>query len=186
MGISKLLKKIISLSGEALSPSPSGPLIQAMTVCIGNLTDKQIKFLKDSVSKGILPEITWLESKADSFDEAMKTVLTTLHSEEAKAQGYRIERGYDYAWIKIAYDCGPIPERHLKSRFMSTPQFVKYIRSLGFKDIAGSKTLNKFIADARWHKDSKTLTFKNLSVNALERRRRNRIVQKFLEIMNEV
>ena len=173
------------MSGEAVSPSHHGVLTD-ITVGTDDLTENQIEFLKDSVSKGILPEITWIESKADSFDEAMKSVLTTLHSDEAKAQGYRIERGYDYAWIKIAYDCGPIPERHLKSRFMSTPQFVKYIRSLGFEDIAGSKTLNKFIADARWHKESKTFTFKNLSVNALERCRRNRIVQKFLEIMNEV
>ena len=66
-------------------------------------------------------------------------------------------RGYDYAWIKMALDHGAIPGPYSKLKYMSTPAFVKYIKKLGFADIAGSKTLNKFIAKAHWHSDDNSI-----------------------------
>ena len=66
------------------------------------------------------------------------------------------------------------------------PNFVDYIKSLGFKDIAGSKTLNKFIAKATWIKEENRLSFPRGFLGRLECKRRNGIVSKFLEIMNEV
>ena len=63
MGISKLFKKIISMSGEAVSPSHHGVLTD-ITVGTDDLTENQIEFLKDSVSKGIIPEITWISTTA--------------------------------------------------------------------------------------------------------------------------
>ena len=69
---------------------------------------------------------------------------------------------------------------------MSTPKFVDYIKSLGFTDIAGSKTLNKMIAQATWISKSNMLTFPGYYIPIKELNRRNLIIQKFLEIMNEI
>ena len=68
---------------------------------------------------------------------------------------------------------------------MSTPKFVDYIEFLGFKDIAGSKTLNEAIAQTQWHSDDNRLSFPRLFLGNKERKRRNLIAFKFLEIMNE-
>lgn len=158
----------------------------AITIGTDGLTEEQIDLLKELESKGRLPKITWIASSPNGFDDVMKFALLYLHSDEAKEMGCKILHGYDYAWIKIALEHGPIPDRYTCYRYMSTPKYVDYIKSLGFTDIAGSKTLNKFIAKAKWHKDDKLLTFKDLFNNASERRRRNRIALKFLEIMNEI
>jgi hypothetical protein len=158
----------------------------AITISENELTQEQIDLLKLLESKGRIPKITWIASSPNGFDAVMKFALLYLHSDEAKEMGCKILHGYDYAWIKIALEHGPIPDRYTSYRYMSTPKYVDYIKSLGFTDIAGSKTLNKFIAKAKWHKDDKLLTFKDLFNNASERRRRNRIVLKFLEIMNEI
>ena len=158
----------------------------AITIGTDGLTEEQIDLLKELESKGRLPKITWIASSPNGFDDVMKFALLYLHSDEAKEMGCKILHGYDYAWIKIALEHGPIPDRYTCYRYMSTPKYVDYIKSLGFTDIAGSKTLNKFIAKAKWLKDDKLLTFKDLFNNASERRRRNRIALKFLEIMNEI
>ena len=87
---------------------------------------------------------------------------------------------------KIALTRGPIPDRYTEQRYMSTPKFVDYIISLGFNDIAGSKTLNEAIAQARWHSEGNRLSFPSAFLGNVERKRRNLIVFKFPEIMNEV
>ena len=69
---------------------------------------------------------------------------------------------------------------------MSTPKFIDYIKSLGFTDIAGSKTLNKFIALAKWNTTTNKFTFPEALVNTLELKRRNAIALKFLEILKEI
>ena len=158
----------------------------AITIAIDGLTQEQIDLLKELEAKGLIPKITWISSSPNGFDEKMKFALLYLHSDEAESLGCKMKRGYDYAWIKIALERGPIPDRYSSQRYMSTPKFVDYIQSLGFKDIAGSKTLNKFIAKAEWHSESNRLSFPRVFIGNLERKRRNGIVLKFLEIMNEV
>lgn len=158
----------------------------AITIGTDGLTQEQIDFLKGLEAKGRLPKITWITSTPNGFDDLMKLALLYLHSDEAKEMGCKILWGYDYAWIKIALERGPIPDRYSIHRYMSTPKFVDYISSLGFTDIAGSKTLNKAIAQAKWHSDGNMLTFHRSFISVLERKRRNRIVLKFLEIMNEI
>ena len=158
---------------------------RALTISIDSLTQEQIALLKELEAKGLIPKITWIMSVINSFDDRMKFALLFLHSDDAEALGCKMRRGYDYAWIKIALTRGPLPDRYTEQRYMSTPKFVDYIKSLGFKDIAGSKTLNKAIAQARWHSEGNNLSFPRVFLGNLEYKRRNRIVSKFLEIMNE-
>ena len=89
-------------------------------------------------------------------------------------------------WIKLAMDSKRMPERYSSCKYMSTPKFVEYIKSLGFTDIAGSKTINKAKSHAKWQSETNTLTFHGISLSAPERKRRNMIAWKFLEMMNEV
>ena len=147
---------------------------------------EEIEFLKDAEAKGLISNVIWISSSPNTFDERMKFALAFLHSQVAESLGCRMTKGYDYAWIKIALDRGPIPKRYLSQRFLSTPKFVYYIISLGVTDIAGSKTLNKFIAQAKWHSDCNKISFPKVFLSNLEIKRRNRIILKFLEIMNEV
>ena len=67
---------------------------------------------------------------------------------------------------------------------MSTPAYVKYIKKLGFTDIAGPKTLNKFIAKGHWYSNS--ITFPDSQISVSECERRNKINLKFLELLNEI
>ena len=157
-----------------------------ITISTEGLTQEQIDLLKALETKGLLPKITWISSSPNGFDDVMKCALLHLHSDKAKEMGCKILRGYDYAWIKIALERGPIPDRYSSHRYMSTPKFVDYIRRLGFKDIVGSKTLNKYIAQAKWHSEGNSLTFPICFIGNTECKRRNHIVVKFLEIMNEV
>lgn len=171
-------------SRKAISKSAIRPL--SITISIDGLTQEQIDLLKELEAKGLIPKITWISSGHNGFDDVMKLALLYLHSNEAKEMGCKIIHGYDYAWIKIALERGPIPERYSSHRYMSTPKFVEYIKSLGFKDIAGSKTLNKAIAQATWHPKFNSLFFlQRFHISRLENRRRNNIALKFLEIMNE-
>lgn len=177
--------RLISRVRRSLFPPANQPLY-SITVGTDGLTQEQIDLLKELEAKGQLPKITWIESSPNGFDDRMKFALVYLHSDEAKSDGCKIRHGYDYAWIKIALTRGPIPDRYTEQRFMSTPKFVDYIKSLGFKDICGSKTLNKAIAQAKWHSEGNKLSFPRVYIGNLERQRRNKIALKFLEIMNEV
>ena len=159
---------------------------KAIAISTEGHSPAEIAFLQDAEAKGLITNVTWISSSPNGFDEKMKFALLYLHSDEAESLGCKMKRGYDYAWIKIALERGPIPDRYSSQRYMSTPKFVDYIQSLGFKDIAGSKTLNKFIAKAEWHSESNRLSFPRVFIGNLERKRRNGIVLKFLEIMNEV
>lgn len=176
--------RLLSRVRRLISPTSSQPL--AITIGIGGLTQEQIDLLKELERKGLIPKITWIASSPNGFDDVMKFALLYLHSDEAKEMGCKILHGYDYAWIKIALERGPIPDHYTSHRYMSTPKFVDYIRSLGFKDIAGSKTLNKAIAQAKWHSDGNMLTFHKCFISVQERKRRNNIVVKFLELINEI
>ena len=177
--------RLLSRVRRSLFPPASQPLY-SITVGTDGLTQEQIDLLKELERKGLIPKITWIESSPNGFDDRIKFALVYLHSEEAKSLGCIMKRGYDYAWIKIALTRGPIPDRYAEQRYMSTPKFVDYIKSLGFKDISGSKTLNKAIAQARWHSEGNNLSFPKVFLGNLECKRRNSIVSKFLEIMNEI
>lgn len=180
-------RRIVKFFSFVRKPGPVSyrpPL--AITIGTGGLTQEQIDLLKELEAKGLIPKITWITSTPNGFDDLMKLALLYLHSDEAKEMGCKMVKGYDYAWIKIALDRGPIPDRYYDHRYMSMPKFVDYIKSLGFKDIAGSKTLNKARALAKWHSEGNMLTFPNSFVDNKERNRRNNIVVKFLEIIKEV
>lgn len=158
----------------------------AITIGTDGLTEEQIEFLKESERKGLIPKITWIESSPNSFDDKMKFALLCLHSDDAKEEGYMIKKRYDYAWIKIVMDSNKMPNRYDKYTHMSTPNFVDYIKSLGFTDIAGSKTINKAMAHARWVSEANKIVFQGFYTSLSESKRRNRIAQKFLEIMIEI
>jgi hypothetical protein len=150
------------------------------------LTQEQIDIFKNLEKNGDIPSITWITSSPSSVDDRIKLALLYLHSEEAKKLKCQMQKGYDYAWIKMALDHGKIPSPYLHLKSMSTPTFAKYIQSLGFKDIAGSKTLNKFIAKATWLSEAYIISFKGIPVAKPECDRRNNIALKFLEIVNEI
>lgn len=157
-----------------------------ITISTEGLTQEQIDLLKELEAKGLIPKITWITSSPNSFDDRMKYALLYLHSDEAKSLGCKILKGYDYAWIKIVLNKGQLPDLYSSQRYMTTPVFVKYIKSLGFTDIAGPKTINKAIAQAKWHSDGSSLSFRGYFVSVLESKRRNNIALKFLEILNEI
>lgn len=158
----------------------------AITVAHGLHPLSEIKFLKKVIKKGLLTNVTWIPSGPNDPDERVKFALTYLHSPEAESFGCKMKKGYDYAWIKIALDRGPIPSMYSSHRFMSTPKFIDYIKSLGFTDIAGSKTLNKFIALAQWSPKTNKLGFSETLFNYFECKRRNAIALKFIEILREI
>ena len=157
-----------------------------ITISTEGLTQEQIDLLKELEAKGLIPKITWITSSPNSINDKMKYALLYLHSDEAKSLGCKIRRGYDYAWIKMALDHGTIPSPYSNLKQMSTPTFVKYIKKLGFTDIAGSKTLNKFIAKAHWYSDGNSLSFPGILISVSECERRNKIKSKFLELINEI
>lgn len=157
-----------------------------ITISTGGASPQEVELLKELEAKGRISKITWIESNPGSLDDKIKYVLSYLHTDEAKKLGCRICKGYDYAWIKLAMDSKRMPERYSSCKYMSTPKFVEYIKSLGFTDIAGSKTINKAKSHAKWQSETNILTFHGISLSAPERKRRNMIAWKFLEMMNEV
>ena len=157
-----------------------------ITIHTYGLPQEQIDFLKELEAKGLIPKITWIESKPDGLDDKLKLAFLYLHSEEAESMGCKIQKGYDYAWIKIAINSKKMPERYCIYKSMSTPKYVDFIKSLGFTDIAGSKTINKALTHAQWHSDSNKIIFRGVYLSMSERKRRNNIALKFLEIMNEI
>ena len=176
--------RLLSRVRRSILPPASKP--RCITISTEGLTQEQIDLLKELEAKGLIPKITWIESSPNSFDDRMKYALLYLHSDEAKSLGCKILKGYDYAWIKIALDCSKMPVHYVKYTGMSTPKFVEYIRSLGYTDIAGSKTINKVMTHARWQSESNTIAFHRINISMPEHKRRNCIALKFLEIMNEV
>ena len=133
---------------------------RAISISTRGLTQEQIALFKELERKREIPPITWIVSFPNSVDDKIRLALIYLHSEDAKIQKCQMQKGYDYAWIKMALDHGIIPSQYLHLKSMSTPRFVEYIESLGFTDIAGSKTLNKFIAKATWLSEAYIISFK--------------------------
>lgn len=158
---------------------------RAISVSNANSSQQEIDFLRDAEKKGRLSGIIWIDRGSGRNEDNVRWALEYLHSEHAKLYGRNIQKRYDYAWIKMAIDHGKLSERYWVLRDMSTPAFITYIRSLGFSDIADSKTLNKMIAVSQWNRDKDFIDFPRARVQILERRRRNRIAMTFLEILNE-
>lgn len=180
-----ITSRVLSRVRKLISPPVKQPL--CTTISTEGLSQEWIDRLKDLEAKGLLPPmVTWIESKPRGLDDKLKYALAYLHSEEAKLLGCKISRGYDYAWIKIAIDCEKMPNRYSNYQFMSTPKFVEFIKYLGFTDIAGSKTINKALTHAKWISDDNSIAFHHIHLSISERKRRNLIALKFLEIMNEV
>ncbi len=178
MRTSRLLSRVRRL----IYPPSRQPL--CITISTEGLTQEQIDLLKELERKGLIPKITWITSAPNSINDKMKYALLYLHSDEAKSLGCKMQRGYDYAWIKMALDHGTIPSPYSNLKHMSTPSFVKYIKKLGFTDVAGSKTLNKCIAMANWYSNS--ISFPGIFIPVSECERRNKINSKFLELINEI
>lgn len=176
--------RLISRVRKLISPPFSQP--RYITISTEGLTQEQIGLLKGLERKGLIPKITWITSAPNSINDKMKFALLYLHSDEAKSLGCKMQRGYDYAWIKMALDHGTIPSPYSNLKHMSTPSFVKYIKKLGFTDIVGPKTLNKCIAKAHWYSDSNSISFPRIHISVSECERRNKINLKFLEILNEI
>lgn len=179
-----IASRVLSRLRKKMFPQAKQPL--CITISTKGLTPEQIELLKDMERKGLIPKITWIESSPNTIDDKMKYALLYLHGDEAELLSCKMRHGYDYAWIKMALDHGKIPSPYSKLKHMSTPAFVKYIKKLGFTDIAGSKTLNKFIAKASWYSDGNSITFPDVPVSISECERRNKISLKFLELINEI
>ena len=174
--------KVLSRVRRRLLYHFSKPL--CITISTEGLTQEQIDLLKELERKGLIPRITWITSSPNSINDKVKYALLYLHSDEAKSLGCKMQKGYDYAWIKMAIDHGTIPSPYSNLKHMSTPAYVKYIKKLGFTDIAGPKTLNKFIAKGHWYSNS--ITFPDSQISVSECERRNKINLKFLELLNEI
>lgn len=186
---SRLLKhvrrsRLLMRVRRMISPPSTRPL--CITISTEGLTQEQIDNMKELERQGLLPNVTWIESSPRGYDDKLKYALLYLHSEEAKLFGCKIIKGYDYAWVKIAMDSKEMSERYRRYQYMSTPKFVEFIKSLGFIDIAGPKTINKALTNARWSSDDNAIYFHRVYINIIERKRRNLIASKFLEIMNEI
>ena len=179
-------KKTKSLADVMRSHHPSSVLPSLTTISTEGMTQEQIDLLKRLEAEGLIPPITWIESSPNWFEDKLRYALLYLHSEEAESMDCMITKAYDYAWIKIAMDSSRMPERYRKYQYMTTPKFVKYIRSLGFTDIAGSKTINKLLAQARWMPENNKIEFYTNRIPLSECKRRNLIASKFLEIMIEM
>jgi hypothetical protein len=176
--------RLLSRVRRLIFPPSSQPL--CITISTEGLTQEQIDLLKELERKGLIPRITWITSAPNSINDKMKYALLYLHSDEAKSLECKMQRGYDYAWIKMALDKGTIPSPYSILKHMSTPSFVKYIKKLGFTDIAGSKTLNKFLAKAHWYSNDNRISFPGIYISLSECERRNKIKSKFLELLNEI
>lgn len=158
-----------------------------ISISVAGLPLEQLAFLKDAESKGLITNVTWINSgSSQNPEDIIKYALLYLHSDDARKQGCEMIRGYDYAWIKIVLDRAQVPSRFSTLKYMSAPKFVEYIKSLGFMDIAGPKTLNKVISQARWLSDSNKLSFQGYLISMPEIKRRNSIALKFMEILNEM
>ncbi len=178
-------KKTKSLADVRRSRIPSAVIPRLTTISTEGMTQEQIDLLKKLEADGAIPPITWIESSPNWFEDKLKYALLYLHTDEAESMGCKITKGYDYAWIKIVLKSDRIPKRYRKCQYMTTPQFVQYIRSLGFNDIAGSKTINKALAQARWGADNKIEFYTN-HISISECKRRNLIAAKFLEMLIEM
>lgn len=160
--------------------------LRGLSVSTGKHPEHEIAFLRESEQKGLITNVTWIESEVSrNIDDAIREALLYLHSKQAKYLCCNIQKKYDYAWVKMALDHGKIPMRFHALKDMSAPKFYEYIISLGFYDIAGPKTLNKMIASAQWYPNAMQLHFPYSLNNIKEFRRRNNIVSKFLEYINE-
>jgi hypothetical protein len=157
-----------------------------IAVHLGRTPIKEIAFLKDAEAKGLITNVIWIDSNPNNPEDRIKWALWYLHFPKKEDIDCKIVYGYDYAWIKIVLEHGPILDRYSSMRFMSTPKFENFIKSLGFKDVASSKTLNKYIAQAWWNRKCNRLLFPGNDIDSIECKRRNSIVAKFIEIMKEI
>ncbi len=158
----------------------------SISIATSGHTQEEIEFLKEAERKGLIRNVTWIISNNGSVDETITYAICCLHTEAAKKNGCAIINQYDYAWLKMVLNHGPLPSRFRILKSMSTPAFVHYIQSLGFRDIAGSKTLNKVLATAFWNSTKMEITFRGRPIGIQECKRRNRIAMKFLEILTEI
>lgn len=127
-------------------------------------------------------DVTWLDSAQLGKENSLQAAITYLNSPEAVAPRCNIMYGYDYAWVKRAIDKRLFPGAE-KIRNYSFPQFKRYMEQLGFKNVAGAKTLAKYYNQAEGTK--LPWTYKDCTDRRDEALRRNRIVGKFLEMMYE-
>lgn len=183
----KFVRKIRYKSVESVAVSKhTGQMVRAISVDKRLSPPQEIHFLQEAEKKGYITNVTWLNSDGNGVDDDIKHVIKCLKTDSAKKYNYYLKNQYDYAWLKIAIDYGNIPNRFAVLKYMSTPKFVQYIKSLGYFDIAGPKTLNKELAKAFWCSKNNSITFPMSHIGIIESKRRNCITQKFLEILNEI
>ena len=182
----KFVRRVNSFRRNVLGRKATNQ-VYSITISTEGLTQEQINLLKELEAKGLIPKITWIESGCgNGADDKIKYALLYLHSDEAQSLNCKIRWGYDYAWIILALNSGPIPNRYCVLRHKSTPKYVNYIKPLGFTDIAGFQTLNKMLAKAKWLPKENKLYFHGCHISISESKRRNNIASKFIELMNEV
>ena len=114
-----------------------------------------------------------------AIEDDLKEALLYLTSDEAKNNGFNLENGYDFAWIKLAIDQGLVNGYDRINNY-SYPKFRELVCSFGFENlIAKEKTLLKYYNYA----NANTIPWIYSDCNAIERNRRNEIVLKFVEYM---
>lgn len=109
----------------------------------------------------------------------LKFTLNCLHGKESRV---RILHGYDYAFIKIAIDKVEFNGR--ERLFSSMPDFRKLIQDLGFDDICGEKTLNKYYSNVNGQYPHFIFGDNRGKVLA-EINRRNELINNFINLMKE-
>lgn len=118
----------------------------------------------------------------ESLLEEIKSILQFLNSN--KEAEIHIKEGYDYVWIrKVIAD--NLFNGCSRLTFKSMPDYRNFILKLGFNNICGSETLNKYYNSINGqypyyvYSDNKGNT-----VN--EKKRRNGIIVDFVEKMREI
>ena len=124
------------------------------------------------------------------IDLKMAHALSTLNEKTNEHMIWAVKSPRDYAWIKRVIECGfAIGQKKLK--FDSTTSFITYLKQdLGVSNIELSyeSTFNKYYKEV---KDNRTFPFhykshrNGVEIDVTETNRRNAIVSKFINLMNQ-
>ncbi len=117
---------------------------------------------------------------AETKDERLQRALAEMNSEKNKKETWAIKNGYDYTLIKYALRKGFI-EGYEKEGFKSTPSFINFLKGLGFDNCCDKSTFNRYYNNIN---GDYPCTFTGSEVDTTETKRRNAIIDKFIELMN--
>lgn len=147
-------------------------------------TDPQCHILLKDLQQGIITEYSSQGTNRRRFsdikEEILVSALTVMNAVNNENERWAIKYGYDYAWIKYAL-ARDMVEGYKDFGLCSSPRFVQHIKEMGFMNVCESKTLNKYFNNIS---GNIPCSFTGQEVTALETRRRNAIIAKFIELMN--